>query len=434
MSRSLCQISLVLASFCGTLNAAILTVPGDHSTIQQALNAANDLDTVRVSAGIWPENLVLANKNLVLESVSGPELTIVDGMAAGSVLRIHGSLITEACVIQGFTFTGGTGTALSVSGIPRGGVGGGIFCHDGADPVIRGNVLVENVASAPQGLGGGIFVWSCAPRIQDNRIQANSSHYGGGLFLMNSTSDVVGNLITGNTTQPSGKGGGIRILYGAPLIQNNTLVGNFAHWIGSAIAASEPGCHPTLNANLIVGNLNSNPLDFAYSAWVETSCNEMWNNQTGDIWPSSQYMHDLGGNIIADPRFCPDAYTLYSTSPALPGQHPTGADCGLIGAFGPGCGAVADVADLPGNFDLLAPAPNPFNPSTRCTIVMRQTAPARLELFDLQGRRVMTLLDGLLSRGEHSVQLEGQTLASGVYLLVLSADQERRVQKVTLLK
>ncbi|MCB1045975.1 MAG: T9SS type A sorting domain-containing protein, partial [Calditrichaeota bacterium] len=291
-----------------------------------------------------------------------------------------------------------------------------------------------NQALAPQGVGGGIFAWGCNPRIQLNRIVENSASYGGGIYLMSSASWVLDNLILGNSTQAGGKGGGIRILYGAPMIQNNTLVGNFAHWIGSAIAASEPGCHPTMTANLIAGNLNSNPLDFAYSALVETSCNLLWGNQPGDIWPSGQYMHDLGGNFIADPRFCTGSYGLDSSSPALPGQHPHGSSCSLIGVFGIECGGVATIEDLPGDFELLAPVPNPFNPTTRCTIRMKRTAEARLDIFDLSGRRVMTLVEGLLSRGEHSVQLEGQTLASGVYLLVLSADQERRVQKVTLLK
>ena len=52
----------------------------------------------------------------------------------------------------------------------------------------------------------------------------------------------------------------------------------------------------------------------------------------------------LRGNFSADPLFCDAAagdFTLSSQSPCLPGNHPDGADCGLIGAFGQGCGTVS---------------------------------------------------------------------------------------------
>jgi hypothetical protein len=45
------------------------------------------------------------------------------------------------------------------------------------------------------------------------------------------------------------------------------------------------------------------------------------------------------GNISVDPLFCDvDDLTLQADSPCLPGNHPNGADCGLIGALGAGCG------------------------------------------------------------------------------------------------
>ena len=52
----------------------------------------------------------------------------------------------------------------------------------------------------------------------------------------------------------------------------------------------------------------------------------------------------VSGNFSADPLFCdPDNgdFTLSSQSPCLPGNHPDGADCGLIGALGQGCDPVS---------------------------------------------------------------------------------------------
>jgi len=56
------------------------------------------------------------------------------------------------------------------------------------------------------------------------------------------------------------------------------------------------------------------------------------------------YQPDLGGNFSLDPLFCDPEngdYKLDCNSPCLPGNHPDGVDCGLIGALGQGCGATA---------------------------------------------------------------------------------------------
>jgi hypothetical protein len=56
---------------------------------------------------------------------------------------------------------------------------------------------------------------------------------------------------------------------------------------------------------------------------------------------------DGGGNFNADPQFCASDpvtsrnFTLQEDSPCLPGRHPTGASCGVIGAEDMGCGTVS---------------------------------------------------------------------------------------------
>jgi len=79
---------------------------------------------------------------------------------------------------------------------------------------------------------------------------------------------------------------------------------------------------------------------------------------------------------------------------------------------------------------LMTAAPNPFLDRT----VLRFTTPAteavRLELFDVLGRRVRTLVDGVLEAGTHSVALDGGDLRSAVYfcrLTVGSRSMQRQV-------
>ncbi len=77
--------------------------------------------------------------------------------------------------------------------------------------------------------------------------------------------------------------------------------------------------------------------------------------------------------------------------------------------------------------------PNPFNPITRIRFTLSEDGPVELLLFDIQGRKVKTLLDGEMPSGSHDVSLDAQGLAGGVYFYRLSAGRFQRVRKLTLL-
>jgi DNA/RNA endonuclease YhcR with UshA esterase domain len=92
-----------------------------------------------------------------------------------------------------------------------------------------------------------------------------------------------------------------------------------------------------------------------------------------------------------------------------------------------------------GKFGLAQNMPNPFNPKT--TIAFNLTAPGdvTLEIYDVAGRRVATLLDRHMSAGAHVAQWDGKTsdgerAASGVYFYKLAAGDQRISKKMVLLK
>ena len=84
--------------------------------------------------------------------------------------------------------------------------------------------------------------------------------------------------------------------------------------------------------------------------------------------------------------------------------------------------------------------PNPFNPQT--TIPYRvpwSGVRVRLAIYDASGRLIRVLVDEQQDAGVRSVvwrgdDRAGQTVASGVYFCVLQAAEERRTQKLVLLK
>lgn len=68
--------------------------------------------------------------------------------------------------------------------------------------------------------------------------------------------------------------------------------------------------------------------------------------------------------------------------------------------------------------------PNPFNPGTTIPFTLQNRSTIQLEVFDMLGRRVAVLADGVFSSGSHSVPFDASTLSSGMYLYRLSVPAE----------
>jgi len=83
----------------------------------------------------------------------------------------------------------------------------------------------------------------------------------------------------------------------------------------------------------------------------------------------------------------------------------------------------------------LGAKPNPFNPRTKIEFGLSREEKVSLRIFDVRGRLVVTLVDGRLPAGNHSVDFDGAKLASGVYMMRLQHDDGTEVVKrMTLLK
>jgi len=83
--------------------------------------------------------------------------------------------------------------------------------------------------------------------------------------------------------------------------------------------------------------------------------------------------------------------------------------------------------------------PNPFNPDTKIKYSLAADGPVTLSIYDVQGRRVRTLLNENLPAGMHEIEWnarddQGQRVASGVYYYVLQTDGKDLRRKMTLVK
>lgn len=93
-----------------------------------------------------------------------------------------------------------------------------------------------------------------------------------------------------------------------------------------------------------------------------------------------------------------------------------------------------DDENIPSEFSLEQNYPNPFNPSTLITFNIPKTSKVDLKIYDLTGREVKTLFNGLTSPGSYKVQFHSSDLSSGIYYYRLIADEFSEVRKMILIK
>ncbi len=198
--------------------------PRDYPTIQQAIDAAVDGDTILVAPGTYTENINFKGKAITVKSEASRKVTIIDGGQKDSVVTFASGEGRNS-VLDGFTIRNGR----SGFDTPGFGNGGGVRISNAAPTVLR-NAIVDNQAC--DGLGVSIDFGS--PLIKRNVISRNSrvgcggGIGGGGIKIGGAAAaEIVENAITDNLL--SANGGGISLFAaGTPLILSNVIMGNRA--------------------------------------------------------------------------------------------------------------------------------------------------------------------------------------------------------------
>jgi hypothetical protein len=289
-------------------------VPLDYSTIQYAINACADGDTVLVAEGVYFENINYKGKAIVVASTylttgdtSHISRTIIDGSLAGtadsgSVVYFISGEDTNS-VLCGFTITGGSGTYLTAFFSREGGgvlclsgarlvrntiagnnlsgdyvYGGGVSADAGQMLIMEQNVVKDNIISGGWAVGAGIQVYSMAANIRENVITDNtattqgngSASHGGGISCEQGTFVLNNNIVARNralaptAAQNACYGGGVLVRNGTLEFRNNRVVDNLIQTSNSvstygggvcllAALVSELG-EMTLSGNYIRGN------------------------------------------------------------------------------------------------------------------------------------------------------------------------------------
>ena len=90
--------------------------------------------------------------------------------------------------------------------------------------------------------------------------------------------------------------------------------------------------------------------------------------------------------------------------------------------------------EAPNNFYILQNYPNPFNPSTKIRFSVPEKSQVKLALYDALGREISVLYNDEMNPGIKELELNGNNLASGIYLVRMIANNYQKTIKISLLK
>jgi len=334
---------------------------GDMPTIQAAVDAAIDLDTVLVAAGTYTgdgnRDIDLLGKHLFIFTEDGKAETIID--CQGSEEENHRGFIIDGpmigtSIIDGFSIENGYHEE-----------GGGIYCSYEADIQIRNCIIRNNYA----GQGGGIYVdgnlmGGIPVYIENCEILNNTALSSAGLSVTNNgiayvkncrimynIANLAGGLAVGGLSSGSfencliaynqangdperANGGGCFFgEIGGSTLTNCTIVGNSAITGGSAVFAIA-GATPQLINCIVVYNLGVETFtcvdDIMFNSNITLNCTDVYLNEGGD-WVG------IDGNFSDDPMFCDVGNNDFSID-LFSSCTPDNNECmELVGAFGVGC-------------------------------------------------------------------------------------------------
>jgi hypothetical protein len=209
--------------------AADLLVPSQFATIQTAIDASANGDTVLIAPGTYQGPIDLKGKAIVVRGsqIGAPSATTISG--GSSVVRCTSGEGPNT-IIENLTITGGTGTVETLvdgcCGPTTVRAQGAGVCLVGSSPVLRHCRIVANTIDNPrpsnqndtwssQLLGAGVFISAGSPRLENCLIAGNR-------------------LNSAGPRDAAARGGGVCIIDSSALLQDCSITGN------SVVASSNP--------------------------------------------------------------------------------------------------------------------------------------------------------------------------------------------------
>ncbi|MDI6767131.1 MAG: right-handed parallel beta-helix repeat-containing protein [Bacteroidota bacterium] len=402
----LCTLISCLITLSTVTDATIRRVPTQYATIQSAISACSNGDSVFVAAGIYTENINLQGKQILLRATGKPgEVTIDGNHSASTVQFISGE--GNLTILDGFKIINGENS-----------YGGGIYCS-GSSPTIRNCIITGNHGFYHGGVG--LFSGSSAKIL--NCIIYENTAVQSAVGIDNSSPDVVNCTIVANS------GSGVFCWNASnPIIANNILAYNGGYGVYRHDAAN-----PTLRKNNVYAdtaglyyNVAAGADDFSSDPLFVSA------SQANFHLRASSPCISVGLNFYAPP---------YDAEGHI---RPLGDwfDIGAIEEYDGG--TVVSVQEEnsyspPRDFTVSPNYPNPFNPTTFIEYSLPRESNVSVKVFDAKGALVKTLLFERQVAGIHrtlwdATNASGSLVSSGTYFYTVEVDNSQQARKMIFLK
>jgi hypothetical protein len=264
--------------------------------------------------------------------------------------------------------------------------GGGLVAER-STLVLEDCSITDNVAAFDHGLGsgigGGLRIWQSSTTLTECTFEGNEGQFGGpspvGVggaissrdgtllvadcrFVANEVSAFIGFPAEGGGGAIASEGTELEIR-GSTFFRNSAALGGAVHYVDGTVeigsctfveneAAEGSGLYlggysaavATVDRTIIAFGAAGAAVYCQPQSRATLSCSDVFGNQGGDWTGCLAGQMGANGNFSANPLLCDQEngdLTLAGNSPCLPGNHPNGVPCGLVGAHGEGCPPVA---------------------------------------------------------------------------------------------
>jgi len=414
MKRLIIFIMAILFTIVSLTFATVINVPMDYPTIQQGIDVGNPGDTVLVAPGTYYENVQMAEGiNLI---GSGMHNTIIDG---GGITDVITALQIDYFLIEKLTIQNSNQGGSSPGNV-------GVFIN----PMSSSGTKTVRYCSVRDN-GRGIDIWN---------------DFGGTAYIEN-------NIIENNIYD------GFDPYLGTVYLTNNIIVNNgwdgYSDWSGGGVVY--------IKNNIIAENGRYGIFKHRDTP-VFISYNDVWNNVEGDYYegysgdptpfnpepgtgeisqfplfrnPSGDDYHLMAlacGDTIDSP--CIDMGDLSITDGILNCFWGLGDIRSDMGVYGGVDSTATDIEDeiLPMELDMLTNYPNPFNARTTIRYSLAEPSDAWIEIYDILGRRIKTIVESNKPAGEHRLTWNAEDHPSGVYFYRIQAGDYTETKKMVLLR
>jgi len=230
----------------------------EYTKIQQAVDAADPLDTVLVAPGVYNESIQISDKGIVLVSRDGPFATTIDAAGLSRPVMALENVHPEIIVVKGFTLQ--SGQAINIPNPSANPQGGAVSLRRGVARICD-NVIQDNTSNgilASQ--GGAVSAGSPVPDPDSARIEichniflrnyANSN--GGAIAIIGPTHAVIGgNRFEDNRAEYDGGAIWIWTRTGTCIVTGNVFRSNYAGDHGGALYVANRTEALTTTADII---------------------------------------------------------------------------------------------------------------------------------------------------------------------------------------